>query len=278
MWSRRRFLKAAALATGGGLGLYTWRVEPHWVEFVRRRLPVASLPPALDGAVLVQLSDLHVGPSVDSRYVIDVLQRVSALDPDVVAFTGDFITYGGPAQLDEIGRVLEHMPLGRLGTVGILGNHDYGPGWASWEIAAAVERRAGEAGVTLLRNSAIEVAGLTLVGLDDFWGPNFNARTVLGQLRPEQAALVLSHNPDAADCPVWSEFRGWILSGHTHGGQCKPPFLPPLLLPVANRAYTAGPFDLADGRNMYINRGVGHLLRVRFNVRPEVTVFTLQAA
>ena len=78
--------------------------------------------------------------------------------------------------------------------------------------------------------------------------------------------------------PVWSGYQGWILSGHTHGGQCRPPFLPPPLLAVSNRRYTAGEFDLSGGRRLYINRGVGHLLRVRFNVRPEVTVHELVKA
>jgi predicted MPP superfamily phosphohydrolase len=56
----------------------------------------------------------------------------------------------------------------------------------------------------------------------------------------------------------------------------KPPFLPPPLIPVRNRRYTAGAFDVGPGRMLYINRGLGHLVRVRFNVRPEITLFTLQ--
>jgi predicted MPP superfamily phosphohydrolase len=66
------------------------------------------------------------------------------------------------------------------------------------------------------------------------------------------------------------------LSGHTHGGQIKPPFLDPPIIPVRNKRYTAGKFDLGDGRFMYINRGLGYLRRVRFNARPEITVFTLK--
>jgi hypothetical protein len=92
------------------------------------------------------------------------------------------------------------------------------------------------------------------------------------------AAIVLSHNPDTADLPGWGAYSGWILSGHTHGGQCKPPFLPPPLLPVRNRRYTCGEFELAGGRRLYISRGVGHLQRVRFNVRPEITVFRMERA
>lgn len=93
---------------------------------------------------------------------------------------------------------------------------------------------------------------------------------------PGTPALALSHNPDSVDLPGWENHAGWILAGHTHGGQCKPPFLPPPLLPVANRRYTAGEFRLSGGRRLYVSRGVGHLTRVRFNVRPEVTLFELR--
>ncbi len=63
MITRRQFLQTAALVAGLGLGAgaYTWRWEPHWLEIIERRLPLASLPPRLKGARLVQLSDLHIG-------------------------------------------------------------------------------------------------------------------------------------------------------------------------------------------------------------------------
>jgi hypothetical protein len=80
------------------------------------------------------------------------------------------------------------------------------------------------------------------------------------------------------DLDGWEGFRGWVLSGHTHGGQCKPPFLPPPLLPVKNKRYTSGEFALDRERTLYISRGVGHVLQVRFNVRPEVKLFELQPA
>ncbi len=81
-----------------------------------------------------------------------------------------------------------------------------------------------------------------------------------------------------ADEPIWGRYGDWILSGHTHGGQCKPPFLKPPLLPVKNERYSTGKITIADGRTLYINRALGHLLQVRFNVRPEITVFELQKA
>ena len=273
---RRKFL----LTLGGGVAgtlLYTWRLEPTWVEFVRRDLPIANLPAALRGKTLVQLSDIHIGSQVADDHVTDVFAQVAALQPDIVVHTGDLITYAGPKTLDQARTLLGTFPRGKLGTFATLGNHDYGKRWSEPAVARQVAGLLGNAGCTVLRNQQAEVAGLKIIGLDDLWGRQFRPQLVLPQLAPGAPALVLSHNPDTCDRPGWSGYRGWILSGHTHGGQCKPPFLPPPLLPVRNRRYTAGAFDLGDGRNLYINRGVGHLLRVRFNVRPEVTVFPLTA-
>src|SRR5207237_4663979 len=126
-----------------------------------------------------------------------------------------------------------------------------------------------------LQNAKRDVLGLEVAGIDDLWGPRFKPGDVLPSLAGERANLVLCHNPDAADLPVWHGYRGWILCGHTHGGQCKPPFLPPPVLPVQNKRYTSGAFEIADGRWMYINRAVGYLRRIRLNVRPEITVFHL---
>lgn len=273
---RRKFL----LTLGGGLAgtlLYTWRVEPSWVEFVRRDLPIANLPAALRGKTLVQLSDIHIGSQVADGYVTDVFAQIAALQPDIVVHTGDLVTYAGLQTLDQARRLLSTFPRGKLGTFATLGNHDYGKRWSEPAVAREIARLLGDAGCSVLRNQQAEVAGLKIIGLDDLWGRHFRPQLVLPRLAPGEPALVLSHNPDTCDHPGWSGYRGWILSGHTHGGQCKPPFLPPPLLPVRNKRYTAGAFDLGDGRNLYINRGVGHLLRVRFNVRPEVTVFRLTA-
>ncbi len=285
MWTRRRFLRAGGTALAGGLGAYGYArwVEPHWLEITHREMPLENLPPALEGKTLVHLSDLHVGNRVDSEYLKSVLDRTAALEPDIVAFTGDFITNNQAftAGYDSLGagklaRVLEHWPRGRLATVATLGNHDYGKNWKRPEVAAKVQRQAHGAGITVLRNATLDVEGLQIAGLDDLWGTNFNPVSTLKRLDPDRPALALCHNPDAADRPIWRDYRGWILSGHTHGGQCKPPFLPPPILPVVNRRYTAGEFELTGGRRMYISRGIGHLLQARFNVRPEVTLFTLR--
>jgi predicted MPP superfamily phosphohydrolase len=273
-FTRRQFLGVTAGAAGAAAGFYGWRIEPHMLEVVRRPLPVRGLPRDLSGLTLAQISDIHVGPRVDDDYVLDVFARVRALAPDIVAVTGDLVSHHD-GMFEQMERVYAQFPRGRIATVGILGNHDYGAGWSHPEMAQRVAEIAASHGIRILRNEILDIGGLQVVGMDDLWARRFDPSAAFARVEPSRAALVLSHNPDAVDLPGWDRYTGWILAGHTHGGQCKAPFLPPPLLPVRNRRYTCGEFGLDGGRSMYISRGVGHLIRVRFNVRPEVTLFTL---
>jgi uncharacterized protein len=243
---------------------------------------------------------------VDENYLVHTLRSAAALAPDFVALTGDFLSYRSDAQYDQLARVLSHLPAARLGTVAVLGNHDYGPGWRNPAIADRVEQIVTDTGAILLRNAVRTVGGIQFAGTADYWSSEFgsprgdaphglftprppipggsaaapaqDAVAAIRELVPGRPTIVLCHNPDAQDEPMWAGVRGWVLAGHTHGGQVKPPFLPPPVLPVRNKRYTAGAFDVGPGRMLYINRGLGHLTKVRFNVRPELTLFTLERA
>jgi predicted MPP superfamily phosphohydrolase len=278
--SRREFLKVSAAVVTPlflGTGYYSWQVEPHWLEIVKRRMPVRALPRVLEAARLVQLSDLHVGPVVSDEYVLDTFRRVAALRPDIVVMTGDLTSYAADV-LAHARRIYAHLPHGRLATLCTLGNHDYGPGWRHYDDADRLAEAMRESGVRVLRNDIADVGGLQIVGMDELWADRFDPVRALAALDPRQAMLALSHNPDTVDLPGWDGFQSWVLAGHTHGGQVKPPFLPPPILGVRNRRYTAGEFGLSGGRRMYINRGVGHLQQIRFDCRPEVTLFELHRA
>lgn len=275
--TRRRFLGGLVGATAF-TGFYTWRIEPEWLEITHRDLPLAHLPPELTGKTLVQLSDIHIGPQVDDDYIRRTFAAVTALAPDFVVHTGDLVTYSGPAVIEQAKPLMAVFPRGKLGTVAILGNHDYGLHWADVNVAAQVAGLFTANGARVLRNESAVLGGLQFAGCDDLWTHHFAPTPALHALKPGEPTLVLCHNPDACDLNVWAGYQGWILAGHTHGGQCKPPFLPAPLLPVRNRRYTAGEFALTGNRQLYISRGIGHLQRVRFNVRPEVTVFRLTRA
>ncbi len=278
---RRKFIKNATgslLGLGGLAGLYAWQIEPFWLEFVEREMPILHLPDRLVGKSLMQISDIHVGNRFDYNYLIDSFKAAQKYEPDFVVYTGDYVSYESPEQFGQLQKVLASAVHGRLATVAILGNHDYGKNWTEQAVATMITNQLQSAGIEVLVNQQLEFEGLNFLGIDDYWGPNFEPEKVMKYYDPAQANIVLCHNPDVCDLDVWNGYKGWILSGHTHGGQCKPPFLTPPLLPVKNKEFTSGEIDLGDGRKLYINRALGHLWQVRFNVRPEITLFHLKRA
>ena len=170
MINRRQFLRSALLGTAGttlAVGIYARWIEPHWVEVVRRPLPIRGLPEGLLGRTLVQLSDLHIGPQVDDQYLIRTMRLVADLQPDLLVITGDFISYRPRGQFEQVNRVLEYLPHGKLATLAVLGNHDYGRGWRRQEVADRLVATVRNHGVAVLRNMMTSVAGLQIAGIDD---------------------------------------------------------------------------------------------------------------
>jgi predicted MPP superfamily phosphohydrolase len=275
--TRKHFLKRLLqLSAVGALPfLYSWQIEPFWVEFVERKLPIKNLPRELDGKILMQISDLHVGNRFDWNFLIESFQKAEQFNPDFVVYTGDFVNHGTPEDHESLKKVMEKAVYGKLGTFGILGNHDYGKNWKDLGSSEMICKILENSGVTMLKNQQKEAYGLNIIGFDDLWSPNFDPMKIMKNYDSEKANLVLCHNPDVCDKDVWNGYQGWILSGHTHGGQCRIPGVITPILPVNNRKYVSGEIDLEDGRMLYINRAIGHSFQVRFMVRPEITVFTL---
>lgn len=275
---RRKFIKKSLLGAAGASligGLYTWQIEPFWLEFVYVNMPIKNLPDHLEGKTLMQISDIHVGNKFNYNYVIESFEKAKLLEPDFVVYTGDFVSYEDKEQLAQLQTVMKSTVKGKLGTAGVLGNHDYGGDWVEQHVADAITNILEEAGISILINDQKEFNGLNIMGIDDYWGLNFDPKKITSKYNASKANIMLCHNPDVCDLDVWNNYKGWILSGHTHGGQVKPPFLNPPILPVENKRYNAGEIDLYDGRTLYINRALGNLYQVRFNVRPEITVFKL---
>ncbi len=258
--------------------LYSWQVEPFWLEFVEKKLPIRNLPKDLESKIIMQISDLHVGKRFNWQFLIDSFQKAQQYNPDFVVYTGDFVNHGTPDDREDLKKVMKNAVFGNLGTFGILGNHDYGKDWKEPEVAQNITDILESFRVNMLRNEQKESSGLNFIGFDDLWSANFQPMKVMQEYDPSKANLVLCHNPDACDIDIWNGYQGWILSGHTHGGQCRIPGVITPVLPVKNRKYVSVEIDLEDGRMLYINRAIGHSFQLRFMVRPEITVFTLTHA
>ena len=311
--SRRRITRRHVLRVGLGLGVaatglggYAHWVEPFWVRVKEVAMPLRGLPAAWAGRRIGLVSDLHVGRS-DEDHLRHWLAALGDLRLDVVMVTGDFMSCAADEHLDDVLSVMRDLHRPALGVYAVLGNHDYGHGrvfWEGWVGRRLAERLEGEAGLRVLRNEAVEVDGLVIGGVDDYWQKRrYDARPVAEAIAG-RTAIVMAHNPDVCDDQAWpGRARGgaidiaghtadvgasgdagasdaprhWFVCGHTHGGQCKLPFCEPPLLPVENRRYVNGVYTLSRDRRLYVNPGLGWLRQVRFAVRPEVTVFNVAA-
>jgi len=272
----RRLLQGAVGSVALGAGLLGWAtcIEPHWFEITERELPIPNLPKSLIGKRLIQVSDFHIGKT-SIPYLASAIEAVNRLDPDILVLTGDFIDHGFPEAPKMINAVFGELKPATYATIGCLGNHDYGRFWSEIQVADGVVERLKDHGVRILLDEQVQIEGLDIFGLNDFWSPRYQANKLMRRASPTNASICLCHNPDVCDNQIWGDFQGVILAGHTHGGQCKPPFLDPPRVPVRNGRYVSGFYDLGDERTLYINRGIGHGLKARFNCRPEITVFTL---
>jgi predicted MPP superfamily phosphohydrolase len=285
--SRRSALALGTLGSAVGLAGYAFGVEPRWVQVEHRTMAIPGLPKHLTGKTAVHLSDTHVGNRVDADFLRRQFKYVSSLAPDFVFFTGDYIDQADLWHLDEGIKLLDELPRGHFGTACILGNHDYSGGGHgnqtsenSSTTSRLIEAFRNADGLDLLLDETINMNGLQVAGLPDLWYGNFRrslSKRTVAKLAG-QPAVVLAHNPDTVDIPIWGDFDGWVLSGHTHGGQCTFPLVGAPILPVKNRDYVSGAYDIDGQFKMYINRGLGHTTRVRFMARPEITVFSLAQA
>jgi predicted MPP superfamily phosphohydrolase len=239
-------------------------------------IPVAGLPPALHGFTIVQISDIHVGPTIRARYVERIVEAVNHLKPDLVAITGDLVD-GGVAELG--GQV---APLRRLrarhGSYFVTGNHEYYSGVQPWLVELP------RLGLQVLLNEHVVIerdgAKLVLAGVPDYSGGHFDAahrsdpQAALAGA-PADAALkvLLAHQPRSAPAAAQAGFD-LQLSGHTHGGQ----FLPWNFFVKLQQPFTAGLHRV--GRLwVYVSRGTGYWgPPKRFGAPSEITRVQLLAA
>ena len=278
--NRRRFLRRAALCTVGtaaATGFYAWRIEPHWVALEQRPMPLSQLPAELEGARLAHITDLHVSTIVDYDYLQHSIAQVAELDPEIVVITGDLMTARYLEQVDSVVHLLKQLQPDQRKVIVTPGNHDYGRGTANTKMVDTLFARLEREGIECLRNQLTDYRGLQIVGLDEYWARRFRPRQALEGFDVTRGGLALSHNPDTVDQSGWDCFRGWILSGHTHGGQCRLPYFGAPIIPISNPRYTAGEVAISTETTLYVNRGLGYSRRVRFMCSPEITLFTLTA-
>jgi hypothetical protein len=266
-------LGGLTLSAVAGSG-YVWWMEPRWLAVERVAITLPRLPPAFDGFTIAQLSDLHFGPVVAPEHVHTAFDLALSLRPDLIAVTGDFVSELSHGEAGQLTEALRRLTAPH-GVFGVLGNHDW------WTDARVVAEAVSRAGVALLRNQHFAVRrggqSLYLAGVDDFWEGHADLGRALAGIPDGAAIVLLAHEPDYADRASRHMRIGLQLSGHSHGGQVRFPLIGPIVLPLHGQRYPAGLYTLEE-MQLYTNRGIGMVRpAVRFNCRPEVTLFTLRS-
>jgi predicted MPP superfamily phosphohydrolase len=282
--TRRKFLKGSLFAAAG-LAVYAGEIERHYISVTEHVASIQGLPPAFEGARIVQLSDIHMDEFTEPMFLEHTVKLVNNLNPDFVFLTGDYVSEGIAPRRFAIGaawqcaNILRNLKCPQR--YAILGNHDVGVD--ANEVTAALK----DNGIPVLVNecTALERAGsrVWLSGLADC---GHDPRLVLAipeRIRgiADEPVILLCHEPDFADRVVERRFAkdiALMLSGHSHGGQVRLPLIGPLILPPGGQKYVEGWFRFGN-MQLYVNRGLGTIgVPFRFDCPPEISVITIRRA
>jgi hypothetical protein len=238
---------------------------------VNLEVPLAHLPPSLNGFKVIQLSDVHLGTFARRARIHGLVEKVNALVPDLVVITGDLVDEKA-SQLAPFEPILAGLRA-RYGVLAVPGNHDFFGG------IDEVVRRAAASGIRFLRNEKVTIAGaLQIYGIDDPMGARLSGgrsvpfESVLGPEVREQPSILLYHQP--IRYPRLAQMGvGLVLSGHTHGGQLWPlKYISMLFYP-----YVSGFFRIGTS-HFYVSRGTGTWgPPMRFGVPPEIVAIRLRS-
>lgn len=217
---------------------------------------------------LVLISDLHLGVYKDEAFLERLVQKMNETDADMLLIAGDFTYYPELHQLPALFAPLQEL---QMPVYAVLGNHDVerpGP-----KLRNELRRVLEQYGVDLLENEIVEFPNFTLIGMGDRWAGTHGEDDVslLQSVVPEDYVIVLTHNPDTiTDFP--NDHADLTLTGHTHGGQIRIPWLYHRVIP------TEGGFDKGffqtEETLLYTTSGAGEVgLPMRLLSPPEIVIF-----
>ncbi|MEC9373622.1 MAG: metallophosphoesterase [Planctomycetota bacterium] len=294
--SRRRFLVDGAFgctaAAGLGAFAHSTAIEPWRLVTRNYEHPIENLPRSLEGLRIVLIADTHLGPSISASFIRGAIDQALALKPDLALLLGDYVHFSTryiEPSAELFRPVVERVP---LGAIGVLGNHDW------YANGPLMSRALTNVGVRMIDNDRLFLRAdrtvsktpspesLCIAGVGDQDSDTIGLDAALGDVAPETPRLLLAHNPDTAEDPrlipngiVAPPRIDLMLSGHTHGGQVRIPFLGTPVLPSNYGQKYSGGLVRGPSCPVLVSRGVGmSIIPVRFGVPPEIVLLTLRSA
>jgi predicted MPP superfamily phosphohydrolase len=277
--TRRQFLQRAAVVgavaiVGDGILL-----APNLPRVVRQEFHLQRWPERLNGFTVAVLSDFHYDPIFSVHPLRAAIAMVNNLHPDLIALTGDFVTVSSIG--DEAKGALAAEPCASLlrqmsaphGLWAVMGNHDDATD------PEHVTRALQAQNIQVLANQSQPIeqdgARFWLGGVNDVMNGAADLSKTMHGVPASEAVILLAHEPDFADEAAKSPIDLQI-SGHSHGGQIRIPFLPPLYLPALAKKYVWGTYQVGP-LMLHTSAGLGTIgVPMRLNCPPEITLLTLR--
>lgn len=251
-----------------------WKFNPNKITISDIPIELPNLPLEFNDYRIVQISDFHLGSWLDEQALVQIVDIVNQLEPDLIAVTGDFVNSNPERYAPVLIQTLSNLDA-KDAIVAVLGNHDH---YSEPDIIRDVLR---ESNIIELSNQVYPIqrtsSYLYFAGVDDHLTNKDDLERVINQIPDGSSAILLAHEPDYADISSKSGAFDLQLSGHSHGGQICLPYFGSLYLPRYGRKYSSGIYRI-NGMVLYTNRGLGtSWLPFRYNCPPEIAIFTLSA-
>ncbi|MFK5975648.1 MAG: metallophosphoesterase [Sulfurovum sp.] len=217
------------------------------------------------------ISDIHLGIYNDELIMERIVEKVAKLDIDALLIAGDFTYEPNPNQFHKLFASLQRV---KVPIYAVLGNHDRQRPGA--DIRVPLETALQDLGVHIITNRAIELNGVTLLGLGSNWAENDKVE-LLDSYSKEDNLVVLTHNPDTLLKTKKHHYPDLTLAGHTHGGQVRIPYLYKKVIPVrGDILWDKGLYEYKNGK-IFISSGIGMVgLPLRFLIPPTIDVLWLE--
>lgn len=257
------------------VAVLAWRaryVAPYRAEVVHVVVQLPRKHRHLAGLTIGFVTDTHVGPHFAASHLEPIVERLKIIQPDILLFGGDYICESPrfmTGAADALGRMASTA---RFGAWGVLGNHDLAN--LRERVAPALEN----SGIKILANKAACVATdrgeLWIVGVDDAQLGDVDLVRAFTDVPTDATAICLWHEADLAE--ESAPFGAFLqLSGHSHGGQVRLPWIGPIATPTMGKRYVRGRYRI-DDMQLYVSSGIGvYRPPVRFNCPPELTIVRL---
>jgi uncharacterized protein len=254
------------------LGIHEF--NPRDFEIVDLKVEIPDLDPVFNDYRIAHISDIHLGQWISAKRIEGVVNMVNKLEPDLIAITGDSVSYVVNEPVLDMLRVLKKLKPTDA-TVAVLGNHDH------WVGAKEIRDVMDESNIIELENDIYTLkrgnAKLHIAGVDSITLEKHDLNAVLNKLPPTGPAILLAHEPDFADISAATGRFSLQLSGHSHGGQMVIPWLGTPFRGSKFRKYPLGEYKVGE-MIQYTNRGLGtNVFWIRINCPPEITILRLQS-